>query len=356
MNTIKILVTVLFLVTTNFLFAQNFRDRVLPTEERFGFHQDDYWTWCGSVIKGEDGKYHMFSSRWSKKLTFQLYWLTNSEIVHAVSDKPEGPYTFSDVVLPPRGEQFWDGKMTHNPAIRKCGDTYLLFYTGTTYKGDMPDENHLITAEAPKKLDAHQHERIGLATAKSPYGPWTRSDKPILDVVPNSWEQYLVSNPSPYVFEDGRVMLYYKGVEKLKTHAIGLAYADNWAGPYKRVSDKPFEMGIGAEDPTIWFENGKFHALMLDHDRKFSDKEIYYAQSADGLKWEVDANPVAVTKNIRLTDGTINKHGAIERPSVLIDNGVATHAFFATKNEDNTHSWNMCVPLKKQKASPVKKN
>jgi len=278
MKSKQIFTTLLLVLVTNNLFAQTFRDRLLPTEERFGFHQDDYWTWCGSVIKGDDGKYHMFASRWSKKLSFEIYWLTNSEIVHAVSDKPEGPFTFSDVVLPPRGEQFWDGKMTHNPAIRKCGDTYLLYYTGTTYKGDMPDENHLITADSPKKLDAHQHERIGLATAKSPYGPWTRSDKPILDVVPNSWEQYLVANPSPYVFEDGRVMLYYKGVEKLKKHAIGVAFADNWTGPYKRMSDKPFEMGIGGEDPTIRFENGKYHALLLDHHRKFSDKEIYYAQ------------------------------------------------------------------------------
>lgn len=106
-------------------------------------------------------------------------------------------------------------------------------------------------------------------------------------------------------------------------------------------------MGIGAEDPTIWFENGKFHALMLDHDRKFSDKEIYYAQSKDGLKWEVENNPVAITKNIRLKDGSISKHGAMERPSVFIENGVARFAFFATKNKNNTHSWNMSVPLKK---------
>jgi len=85
---------------------------------------------------------------------------------------------------------------------------------------------------------------------------------------------------------------------------------------------------------TIWFENGRFYALMLDHYRKFSDKEIYYTQSADGLKWEVNPNPVAVTKNISLTDDTINKHGVIERPFVLIEKGVATHAFFATKNEE----------------------
>jgi hypothetical protein len=28
------------------------------------FHQDGYYVWCTSVIKGEDGKYHMFYSRW----------------------------------------------------------------------------------------------------------------------------------------------------------------------------------------------------------------------------------------------------------------------------------------------------
>jgi alpha-L-fucosidase len=331
--------------------AQNFRDRLLPTDENFGFHQNDYWTWCGSVIKGEDGKYHMFASRWPKSLAFNIYWLTNSEIVHAVSDKPEGPYVFSDVALSPRGEQFWDGKMTHNPAIRKCGDTYLLFYTGTTYKGDMPDSAHPITAESPLKIEAHQHERIGLATAKSPYGPWTRSDMPILDVVPNSWEQYLVANPSPFVFDDGRVMLYYKGVEQLKKHAIGVAMADHWEGPYRRVSDKPLDMGIGAEDPTIWREDGKFHALMLDHDRKYSDKEIYYAQSKDGLKWEMESNPLAITKNVKLKDGSISVHGAMERPAVLIENGKATHVFLATKNKANTHSWNMCIPLRPSKQS-----
>ena len=64
-----------------------------------------------------------------------------------------------------------------------------------------------------------------MATATSPYGPWKRLDKPILDVVPNSWEQYLVSNAAPVVLKDGRVMLYYKGVEKLRVNAIGLAIA-----------------------------------------------------------------------------------------------------------------------------------
>ena len=37
--------------------------------------------------------------------------------------------------LPARGEQFWDGRMTHNPVVRKIGSKYVLYYTGTTYAG-----------------------------------------------------------------------------------------------------------------------------------------------------------------------------------------------------------------------------
>jgi alpha-L-fucosidase len=348
MKRISLITISILIITATLLHAQSFRDRILPTEENFGFLQKDYWVWCGSPIKGDDGKYHLFASRWPKSIGFN-HWLTNSEIVHAISDKPEGPYTYSDVALAPRGagDTYWDGKMTHNPAIRKSGDTYLLYYTGTTYKGDMPDKDHQINDQSPLKIEAHHNERIGLATSKSLYGPWERRDKPILDVVPNSWEQYLVANPSPFVFDDGRVMLYYKGVEQLKKHAISVAFANHWSGPYKRISDKPLDVGVGAEDPTIWFENGMFHALMLDYERKYSNKEIYYAKSKDGLKWEVEANPVAVTQNILLKNGITVKRGAAERPSVLVENGVATHAFFATKNAENTHSWNMCVPLRK---------
>lgn len=329
---------------------ESFSSRLLPTKYENGFRMDGYWVWCGSSIKGDDGKYHIFASRWSNSTGFSPYWLTNSEIVHAVSDTPEGPYKFSDVALPPRGAEFWDGQMTHNPAIRKHGDTYLLYYTGTTYKGTRPSKENPVGETDALKLEAHTQERIGLATSKSPYGPWTRLDKPILDVVPNSWEQYLVSNAAPVVMKDGKVWLYYKGVEKLRVHAIGLAVADCPTCEYKRVSDKPLNMGIGAEDPFIWQENGKFKALMLDHEKRYSpDKEIFYAVSDDGLKWRVPRNAIAVSKQVFFADSTKKKMNSTERPHVLIENGKPTHVFFATGETINgkRYTWNMAIPLKK---------
>jgi predicted GH43/DUF377 family glycosyl hydrolase len=330
--------------------TNEFHDKMLPAPLDSGFRMDGYWVWCGSVIKGEDGKYHMFASRWPKPPGFGPYWLTNSEIVHAISDKREGPYKFNNVALPARGEQYWDGQMTHNPAIRKYKDRYLLYYTGTTYTGPRPGMDFRISETHPKKLEAHRQERIGLATSKSPYGPWKRLDKPILDVVPGAWDQYLTSNAAPVVMKDGRVMLYYKGVTRLTVHAIGLAIADRFDKPYKRVSNEPLNMGIGAEDPFIWVENGKFKALMLDHERKYSpDKEIFYATSDNGLQWTTPPNAIAVSRNVKMADGSTQRFGKTERPHVLIENGRPTTVFFAVSGTLNGQgaSWNVAVPLKK---------
>jgi alpha-L-fucosidase len=331
-----------------------FRDRLLPAPVNGGFRDTNYWIWCGSVTHGNDGKYHMFASRWPRGLSFSPHWLSNSEIVHAVSASPEEPFTFSDVALPPRGDEFWDGKMTHNPVVVQRDGRYHIFYTGTTYSGQMPTPETQISADSPKKLEAHRGERVGMASADSPYGPWARGDRPLLDVRPNSWEQYLLSNPAPLPLNDGTVLLYYKGVEELRKHAIGVARATNIAGPYNRISDKPFDVGVGAEDPTMWFENGHYHALMLDHGRSFSDKEIYYATSADGLNWEAAPNPVAVTKNYAWSDGVARLMKSTERPQVLVQNGVATHLFFATGDKINgqLQTWNQVIPLKPESAVP----
>jgi len=159
--------------------ANSFYQRLQPAPLSGGFAMDDYWVWCGSVVKGEDGRYHMFASRWPKTLSFVPHWVTSSEVVRASSDTPEGPCRFEEVVLPARREGFWDGKMTHNPTIHKAGDTYLLFYTGTAYAGQTPPGTE--AWGSAKIKEARQNQRIGLATAKSVKGPWQRLDKPVLE-------------------------------------------------------------------------------------------------------------------------------------------------------------------------------
>ncbi|MCQ2386521.1 MAG: glycosyl hydrolase family 43, partial [Clostridia bacterium] len=68
------------------------KERLLPAVKNGGFRDNDYLIWCGSVIKGEDGRYHMFASRWKRELGFGSNWPFRCEIVRAAADTPKGPF------------------------------------------------------------------------------------------------------------------------------------------------------------------------------------------------------------------------------------------------------------------------
>ncbi|MDG2280798.1 MAG: sucrase, partial [Flavicella sp.] len=89
---------------------------------------DSLSIWGGSVVKGEDGKYHMLYSRWPKNIGWE--WVNYSEVAHAVSDSPFGPFKHVDVALDERGEKFWDGSVTHNPTVHKMNGKYYIYYMG----------------------------------------------------------------------------------------------------------------------------------------------------------------------------------------------------------------------------------
>lgn len=248
---------------------KSFAQRLQPAPLGGGFALEDDWVWCGSVIRGEDGRYHMFASRWTKGVSFWAHWLTNSEVVRASSDTPVGPYQFEEVVLPPRGDGFWDGRMTHNPTIHKSGDTYLIFYTGTTYDAPMPTPQTPETWGSPIVAQARANQRIGLATAPSPLGPWTRRDAPILAPREGKWDSMMTTNAAPCVLPDGGVLLIYKAVgHQADLLRLGVARAPHFDGPYERLKDEPLfrfdATGDHVEDAYVWRENGQFRLVMKD--------------------------------------------------------------------------------------------
>lgn len=115
-----------------------FRERLQPAVRNGGFRMKDSWIWCGSVGKGEDGRYHMFASCWSKEVPFLPNWITSCEVVRASADRPEGPYEFEEVVLPARSG-FWDGTMTHNPTLHYHDGTWILYHIGLNIELDGSD-------------------------------------------------------------------------------------------------------------------------------------------------------------------------------------------------------------------------
>ncbi|MGD2174086.1 MAG: glycoside hydrolase family protein, partial [Candidatus Brocadiaceae bacterium] len=215
---------------------------------------DGHWVWGGSVVRGEDGRYHMFASRWPRRLPFFDGYRTRSEVVRAVADAPGGPYAFREVVLPARGPEHWDGRMTHNPTIHRCGGIYLLFYIGSTYAGPQPSARELRPGLTSAPDESYANIRIGLATAHSVFGPWRRSPEPVLCPRPGKWDGFVVTNPAPCVLEDRRILLLYRSntPDGLR---IGAAVADGPDGPFERISDGPVLRLEGrghVEDPCVW--------------------------------------------------------------------------------------------------------
>lgn len=337
---------------------KNLLDMLLPAPKNGGFRMDDYWVWCGSVVKGEDGNYHMFASRWPKWLPMHPGWLVKSEIVRAMSDNPVGPYKFQEVVLPARGAQYWDGRSTHNPHITKVKDKFLLYYMGSTHPFREPEPDDFSGMDDPRSITARANKRVGLAVSASVFGPWERADTPIITTRPGMFDSYLTSNPAPCVHSDGSILLMYKARKyegyEYSNMMLGLAWADRYEGPYRRLTDEPVfpPDGFHIEDPFIWKTAHGYRLIAKDMDGTLCG-ELHggiQAVSDNGREWRLADNPKAYSRVVTWDDGTVQTMGNFERPFLLFEDGKPTHLFAAVSDgpggfRNACNTWNMVIPI-----------
>ena len=225
-----------------------------PIAQGTGFAMEGYFVWCGSVIK-VGNVYEMFASRWPTATTFPDGYRQHSEIVRAEASRPEGPYTFKQIVIGARAAGKWDSAMAHNPAIYKVGGTFVLYYIGA---------------------DVGSHYRqVGIATAPSVAGPWTRSDTPLdLGLAVDA------NNPAAFFEPDGSVKLVWR------TESLGVlvSVAKAFSGPYK-VVNKNLWPAAKLEDFFLYKEGGKYQLICEDNagaltgrDRRWAD--IWFQMTA----------------------------------------------------------------------------
>lgn len=327
-----------------------------------GFHMPGYHVWCASAVKGEDGKFHLFASCWPEEYGFGSNWLLRCRIAHAVSDTPEGPYTFHSYVFEPRHQSYFDARNQHNPSIKYHNGTYYLYYFGTTFGGDIPDVGESITRQ--RFVEIWNRKRIGVATSNSVYGPWKRLEQPLLEPRDASfWDCTCTTNPSCAILPDGKTYMIYKSRSGCDSPLqLGVAVADKPDGEFKRLSDKPifqFENPKWfVEDPYIWYDEKRerFCLLMKDDFRDDSGGITgewgsgVYAESKDCLDWEIAENPKAYTRVLTWDDGTTTRQAHLERPNLLFQDGKPTHLFAATAEGEKPWSfkipsWSVCIPL-----------
>ncbi|MDZ8120002.1 glycoside hydrolase family protein [Pontiella agarivorans] len=282
---------------------------VVPRDVNNGIEDAEYSYWGGNIIAGDDGKNHLFVCRWpednvkggGKASGHHTWW--SSEVVHAVSDDPLGPYKVVDTI----------GK-GHNPEIYQTA-------AGTWYIGVMGKKAY---------------------RAESLEGPWEqvvstfdRTD------VPKHWHE----NRTYVAREDGSVLamckagtlwLSEKGDENFHLLTEESAYTRPPQGHY--------------EDPVIWRDEVQYHLVYND----WYGRVAYYKRSPDGIHWTTEPGIAFTPEIMKHEGGTQEKWYKFERPKVRQDQyGRATHMNFAVIDvikdndlaNDNHSSKNIVIPL-----------
>jgi len=330
----------------------DFRGLLRPTPRTARFEMDGYYVWCGTMARGDDSLFHLFFSRWPKATTFRG-WVSHSEVGHAVADRPVGPYRFQNLALAGSGTGTWDRHMIHNPTILRAGGKYYLYYTGTN-----GNENWKPGMKLPSDDDywfCRNNQRIGVAVADRPEGPWTRFDKPLIDVSPSGWDSLITTNPTVTAAPDGRFLMIYKAASPGERQAgrvvHGVAWAESPLGPFKKCPDPVFthaDEEFPAEDPYVWHQDGRYYAILKDMRGVFTPagKSLVLFESADGIAWRLAEHPLASTLEIPWAGGEAEPVKRLERPQLYIEDGQPRVLFCAvTPNTPADHSFNVHIPL-----------
>ncbi|MGM9478524.1 glycoside hydrolase family protein [Pedobacter sp. GSP4] len=321
-------------------------NELTPITEKNFFKTEGYYNWCPSIIKGKDGLYHLFYSRWKKAYSFQG-WLPLSEIAHAVSNTPVGPWTFKETVLTGRGKGHWGAIGAHNPKIEYFNKKYYLYYISNNYgERDYTQDDLIELAKTGFKhkdwMTLRNNQRTGVAVANSLNGPWMRLDRPIIE--PSGPITRLTVNPAIAKGPDNKFYLVVKGDKPGETRFIrnqAVAIGKTPIGPFV-LQPKPVIDYIDTEDMSIWYDQGRKRFYGIFH---APQGFLGLITSADGINWDKANGYVINHKEIVMADGSTLKPERVERPYVFVEKGKPV--VLAVSVKQGNESWNIFIPIKK---------
>ncbi|MFC1739398.1 hypothetical protein ACFL1G_10165 [Planctomycetota bacterium] len=167
----------------------------------------------------------------------------------------------------------WDGWNIESADIIKHRHTYYWYYHGRGIK----ERENIQKSYKTGKREHPMGYRIGIATAPTPLGPWTKyENNPILDYGPlDTWDgggnacATVLKAREPGEGNSEKFYMWYNNIGGQR-RAIGLATAPHPLGPWKRYEGNPI-----VEWPAGWLcsvmeVNGKLHMYHGGDGVKFS--------------------------------------------------------------------------------------
>ncbi len=298
----------------------------------------DWNIWGSTPVRTSDGVCHLIFSRWPRRLGFDA-WATNSEYAYATAPGPFGPYTVHGRILPPAGDsKRWDSGGCHNPSLIEHNGGYYLYYSGHHGNGEW--WNH------------RNNQRVGVAVADHPSGPWRLFDEPLMKPRPG---HILTTTPHVFLRLDGQFEMVYKTVTEgpmpfggVVKHVIALA--DNPLGPFEDVRDSFIstpKSKFPIDDHVQWVQEGRYYALAKDNSGEFvgERRPLILFTSENGLDWTLGDNPVMIRPEITWEDDTVVRYERLEMPKILFGDGLPVALFLAALPKDADHSHSLFVPL-----------
>eukprot|EP01043_Picozoa_sp_COSAG02_P000668 COSAG02_NODE_13_length_57813_cov_14.298276_2_plen_352_part_00 len=202
--------------------------KLLPADPHAGLQAvGNFSSWGGSVESDAAGTWHMYVAVMAHGCGLNA-WRPNSQIGHATSSTPAGPYTLQQIILP---------HFAHSPDIvRGVDGEWLVYHVGagtnnTTHCPDPAANTCRWTTNCSRGCTGPEHPWLSglgfygpasVLKASSPDGPWTDAVIGACKDVPgcephgaypgNGNDQ----NPAPFINADGSVTMLWRSINYTK--------------------------------------------------------------------------------------------------------------------------------------------
>src|SRR6202142_2430781 len=269
---------------------------VLPRDTCNGLEDSTnklYQYWDGKVLKGADGKYHMYAGQWPQNKGFSDW--PNSVIAEAVSNGT----VIGSYVLSTTGP-FTGKEQNVTGAVLSDGSYVLLDSLGNNGTGN-------------------------IYTSTSLADPWTSKGQ--FQITGGSTSTQTTENLTIWANADGSFEIMSRSFQEMVS-------TSNILGPYTIKATVPSLQSQGYEDPVIWCSGGQYHLVANGYNAR---KANHYT-STDGINnWKNMGLAYDPTSDfVRYTDGTVNHWYKMERAGVVMENGHVTAFTFAVIDVDKT--------------------
>lgn len=340
-----------------------------PVPHTAAYREPGYHLWDPSVVRGDDGLYHLHYSRWKSSLGFDA-WCTHAEIAWATAPAPEGPYTFRGLALPARGAEFWDGHSVFNTNVVRIGPRYYLYYTGNHGTADWSPER-AIKPYSEEWWTHRNRQRIGVATADSPAGPWTRLDQPLLDTGPG-FGHTIINVPNLVLKPEGGYRLYYKTLAEGPGRFGGGVFhygadSDSPLGPFTRhptplvnknelMPELKTRFDFHIDDHFEWFQGDRYYAIVKDHDAPYltpHGKSLLLFESPEGRSWLPSRHTLVSGFSLHWNDGVRQTFQRLEMPKLLLADGQPRLLSLAALATSGGESFLVNLPLHPISTTPA---